>query len=303
MRSLLWLAALTLPLSAKQAAALTFEFTYKDDGVGFDDPQLGSARRAALERAGQIFGDTAFGAYDETITVLVDGSETGDLLASAASAEVDDAPTDGGFGQMMIVRHKILFGEDRNGREYDAEISWNFGDHEWQLDIDVTPSEDEYDFYSTVYHELTHAVGWADSLDFPSGRDVFNVGVEEPGQWHVFDSFLSDAAGNLLIDPVTYLNTCAENFEDIAQGGVAQGIFFSGENAVAANDGLLVPLYTPTFFEQGSSVSHLDDDADELAGLMMLSASDTGTSTRLYSDIALGVLQDLGYEDIQQIGE
>ena len=42
-------------------------------------------------------------------------------------------------------------------------------------------------------------------------------------------------------------------------GGDA-GLYFGGANAVAANSGNPVPLYTPNPWESGSSMSHLDDD-------------------------------------------
>jgi hypothetical protein len=296
------LTTLCLCMAVSDAAALTFEFSYTDEGAGFDDPVHGQARRDALELAGDILGSTAFGAYDAVITVTVSGSEQGDLLASAGSNSVEDVSIDGGVGDLLVVRNKILFDEDLNGNDFDAEVSWNFADYDWQLDIDVMPLAHEYDFYSTAYHELTHALGWADSFDFPSGRDVFDVGIEEPGQWNLFDSFLVEADGTPMIDPDTYLNTSADFFIELAQGGVEQGIFFNGENAVAANGGFLVPLYTPAPFEQGSSITHLDDDAEGMEDFMMLSASDPGAGNRQYSEIALGVLKDLGYEDAQQIG-
>lgn len=287
--------------TAIPANAVTFEFTYTDDGSGFNDPEYGADRRAALELAGRILGSSALGAYDAVITVTVDGSEKGDLLASAASLAADSYDEGGSIGTQLVVPNKILFGDDFNGDDFDAEIAWNFTDHDWELDIDVTPSDDAFDFYSTVYHELAHALGWADSMTFPSGTDAYDVGIDEPGNWNLFDSFISDKDGNWLINTDTFLNTRAADFKALALGGVDDGLFFNGEHAVAANGGNLIPLYTPHVFEEGSSVSHLDDEAQGLSNMMMLSASDTGHSARLFSDIALGVLRDLGYEDIRQI--
>ena len=49
---------------------------------------------------------------------------------------------------------------------------------------------------------------------------------------------------------------------DVAVIGGAgnSGILWLGPNATAANAGNPVPLYTPTTYTDGSSISHLDDD-------------------------------------------
>jgi hypothetical protein len=290
-----------LCLLSSATYGLAFEFTYTDKNKGFNDPKFGAERRAALERGAEILGSSAFAAYDTVITVEVDGSESSELLASAGSNGPETADGVGSFGKQMAVRVKILQGVDINGDDFDASVSWNFEEFDWQLDIDTPPSEDEYDFYSTLYHELTHALGWAESLDFPRGRDAFGYGVELPGEWNAYDEFITDRDGIPIIDPQTYLNDDPRLFRDLARGGTEDGLFFNGENAVAANDGFPVPLYTPNAFETGSSIAHLDDNAPELEGFMMLSASDPGPTSRVYSDVTLGILQDLGYEDVQQI--
>lgn len=300
----IWLIGSVLAsMLAPPAHALKFEFTYTDEGTGFNDPEHGAERRAALELAGEVLGSTALAAYDGVITVSVNGSESGDLLASAGSNDSEQVPVDGSIGAVLVVPNKIIFGEDLNGEEFDAEVSWNFEDHDWQLDINVEPGENEFDFYSTAYHELVHALGWTDSINFPTGSDGFETGIDEPGAWNVFDSFITDHNGDPLINPETFINDRADEFAEIAQGGSDLGLFFAGENAVAAFDGRLVPLYSPPSFSQGSSVSHLDDDVEALSLFMMVSSTDTGPGRRIFSDIALGVLMDLGYADIEQIDE
>jgi hypothetical protein len=58
-----------------------------------------------------------------------------------------------------------------------------------------------------------------------------------------------------------------------------------------------VVIYSPTTWEEGSSLSHTDDatyTGDN--SLMMNSAADPGPSDRILSAIELGILKDLGYE-------
>ncbi len=76
------------------------------------------------------------------------------------------------------------------------------------------------------------------------------------------------------------------------------GLFFDGTNAVAANGGELVGLYTPTLWSDGSSVSHLDADNEEYSGLLMVHNRDYGDATREFSAIEVGMFQDLGYSAV-----
>ena len=105
-----------------------------------------------------------------------------------------------------------------------------------------------------------------------------------------------DKNGDRVINPSDYaLNSTV--WADGSTGGAspADGLFFDGANAMAANSGHAVGLYTPETWSEGSSVSHLDDQNPALAGMMMLSASDTGPYARDYSSVEVGMLADLGY--------
>ncbi|MCV7424853.1 hypothetical protein H7K45_30365 [Mycobacterium yunnanensis] len=60
--------------------------------------------------------------------------------------------------------------------------------------------------------------------------------------------------------------------------------------------GGLVPLYTPGPWQQGSSMSHLDDDTFIGADQQMMNArTDSGLGVRVLSPIELGILKDIGY--------
>ena len=288
--------------------AITFQFNYTDTDSGFNDPTAGPARRAALEQAAQIFGNSALAGYNATI--VMDASGTAPPFAAAGSNDLlsDDFPG-GGFGRIETVRNKILSNgaTDLNGPDSDGSVSWNFDQTMWELDINTTAAGGNFDFYSTVYHELVHALGWLDTADAATGADSFGGGLSggDPGEWNMYDQFLSDRTGTRFINGTTFINDDPEGFTREAVGGTsagfAGGLFFAGPNAVAANGGSPVGLYTPEEFEEGSSIGHLDDENPALAGLMLLAAPAPGPSARTFSDIEIGMLQDLGYTMIQQI--
>jgi hypothetical protein len=77
-------------------------------------------------------------------------------------------------------------------------------------------------------------------------------------------------------------------------GGNA-GLYFGGPNAIAVYGGP-VPLYTPSPWEAGSSVTHLNDSTfTGVATQLMNALADTGKGIRTLSAVELAIFKDLGY--------
>lgn len=294
--------------SASSQAAVTFAFNYLDaPGVGFNDAAEGTARKQALTNAVNAFSQS-LSSYTATINLDINGAASGSTLMSAGSNAVADSFAGGGFGRYEVVRNKILSGTDLNGAASDGVMSVNWGIN-WEIDPNpgaVDGGAGEFDWYSTLYHEFTHAIGFSHGIvdqGAQSGEDGFGAGgfgSADPGEWSKFDEFLSDSASNRIISSTTFestMNQAAWNALVIG-GDTPGGLFFDGPNAKAANGGAPVPLHTPNPYEGGSSISHLQ--ATE-AG-MMKAAAPPGLSDRVFTAVELGILQDLGYTNIQQIG-
>ena len=253
---------------------LTFSFIY-----GSGSQYWSTAARAALQSAATTLAEYLVVDTPTTLTfdVTAERSAYSSTLASAGSNLVDYRA---GF-HPTVVQQKILTGVDANGSDADGEISWNFG-QPWALG--ATVNRNQYDFTSTAMHELMHTLGFLSYTD----RSGANTGRS----WTVFDSFLVSPTGAAVIGS-DYRWRTAYNFNLTGGNG---GLFFGGPNAVAVYGGL-VPLYTPSPWESGSSVSHLDDSTFVGANTVMMNAySDTGLGVRVLSPVELAILQDLGYQ-------
>ena len=270
-------------------AIVVFEFDYSSS-VDFLDPTFGADRRASLESAAMSLGNLFDHTANVQLKVTSSNDPFGDLLASAASADIDVAGDFFGFSP-SVVQQKILTGIDGNGADADGEVDVNFG-QPWDLDDDI--SSDLFDFKATMIHEMLHAVGFSSSI-FPDGTDVFDTPPGDPGVWSPFDQFIAGPDGIALIDDAFALNGSA--WRTLSTGGASPnaGLFFSGPQSLAANAGQPVGLYSPSQWEEGSSGSHLDDDNSALTGMMMLALTDTGPYTRELSNIERAILEDLGY--------
>ncbi len=306
MRRLLLLASivLVLILDRSASAGIVFEFEFNDvAGAGFNSATEGAARRTALQRAGQIFS-TAFSNYNATIVMGVTGTATGNTLASAGSASGPDFLA--GFGRSEVVRNKVLNNVDLNGAGVDGTVSVNFATTTWGMDPNTAPSGGQYDWYSTLFHEFSHAFGFASSIftDANGGnsRDSSDHIGATQAEFGAFDQFLTDANGNSVFDSGSDLNETT--YQGLLVGGNSaenKGLYFKGANAVLANGGNPVGLFSPNGFQLGSSGSHLDDQNPAMVGLLMLASTGDGLGARTFSPLELAMFKDIGYASIQQI--
>lgn len=275
-------------LAISAQAQLTFTFDFQNPGVGFNDPTSGTARQAALQDAANTLASyfVVSGPVNLTFTVNSENSSGSSTLASAGSVLVSDGA---GFFR-TVVQNKIITGSDANGTSADGTINWNWA-HSWNISGTVGGSE--YDFKSTAMHELLHAFG---ILSY-TGAAGTNTGTN----WTTFDQFLttSAGAGSPLIDHTTFAWVGPDSV--LTGGGTppsyaANGMFFSGTNAMAANSNNPVPIYSPSTWENGSSGSHTADNYFTGSNQLMMNAATTfGPGIRTLSGIEIGMLTDMGY--------
>lgn len=302
-------------LESRQLLTVNFQFIHPNNvgagnGLGFDQPQLGAARRAALVTVGQQLGAEI--TQNATITLNVTSTfNGGSTLATAGSNVRPTLPTNVAavptFGADEVIRQKIITNgaTDLNGATVDGTVTVDFGQIQngqipnptaWNFSADPTTiTAVQSDFFGVATHELLHALG-------------FNSGITQSGaplnagyyKWNQFDQFIQDGAGNNAVNPTS--GVVNQTVWAKATGGSSatmlngqNGLFFAGPNAVAANGGNPVGLYTPATWSGGSSVSHVDDQNPAYASSRILAANGNGPSVRGLSAIDRGVLQDLGY--------
>jgi hypothetical protein len=135
-------------------------------------------------------------------------------------------------------------------------------------------------------HEMLHTFNFNSSVD--------KAGENGGENWSVFDSFIvtSDRKKPIGTEDSPFEWNAA--YDPNLTGGNG-GLYFGGANAVAAY-GKLVPLFTPSVWDSGSSVTHLDDATFTDANQKMMNAyTPHGPGVRVLSPIEVGIMKDLGY--------
>ncbi len=272
-------------LASPLSAQLTFTFTYQDvvntTNVGYADPTLGATRRGALESAAASLA-SYFTGYNVSVGFTVTSENTNSGTLASAGSGVSFASN--GFYKSQV-QTLIQTGTGTS----DGTINWNFF-HNWDYGDSIAGGA--YDYKSTAMHEILHAMGFLSGIS-ATGQGLTTQTSGNPDVWYDFDRFLTNSTGTFLVPGTFAFNT---GLLSTLIGGSANGVFFSGANAMAANGGNRVQIYSPNPYQSGSSGSHMDDDTFTGGNQQLMNAAtSTGQGLRTLSALELGMLQDLGY--------
>jgi hypothetical protein len=123
----------------------------------------------------------------------------------------------------------------------------------WYRGGGVGPSKSEYDLQSVMLHEIAHGLGF---LSTDSYDEFFGYGsIDQPTP---YDAYVQTGDGRRLSDLPSPSLELGE--------ALTSKLVWSGANGVAANGGVKPILYSPKKYEDGSSISHLDEATFDNAG-------------------------------------
>jgi hypothetical protein len=274
----------SLPRATVHAAATGVEFVivYTDPaGTGFDDPALGEARRAAMVASLGAWSRVLVGTVPITVEARFSASDSPDTLASAAPT--DFVVQDGLLVPFALASQRALTPANPGG----ADLAIEFGQQvQWDYVPDGVAAEGMVSFVYTAIHEIGHGLGFLDSFDPETG--ALSNALPTPYDVHVNRG---TAPGNLLL---------SHGAEQLKEDLISADLYFAGANAVQASLASITPLpmlrlFAPNPYQQGSSVSHLDQEtyANVLTGLMV--PADYGPDYAYVDSLALAIMADLGY--------
>lgn len=168
---------------------------------------------------------------------------------------------------------------DKNSPEIVIQANSNAS---WDQRNDGKPTTSEYDLESVFIHELGHGLGF---LSTDAYDTYFKYGILD--QPTPFDAYAQTADGRRLADlpsPSLELGTA-----------LTSPLVWSGPLGIAANNGIKPLLYTPSHYEVGSSVSHLDEATFSSAGFnsVMTPNLDAGEVFHQPGPLLIAMLQDL----------
>ena len=174
-----------------------------------------------------------------------------------------------------------LAGKDLDGDNPEMIITVN-SLASWYRGTGSGPSRTEYDLQSVILHEMAHGLGF---LSTDSYDDFFGYGsIDQPTP---YDAYAQTGDGRRLSDLPSPSLELGE--------ALTSKLVWSGPLGVAANGGVKPLLYTPKKYEDGSSVSHLDEATFSNAGkdAAMTPNLDAGEIFHEPGPLLLAMMQDL----------
>lgn len=261
---------------------IAFSVTYLDvdqqTGIGFDDPVAGLQRQQLVMHVIDYIDDVLneSGACDIEFQVSqVDGYGA---LGTGGTFFFVSA----GFQNGLSFRH-IRTGIDPSGNVPDIQVTIDFG---YNYNETLEPSlPGQIDLYTVLLHELTHGL----HFQTLAGEDGLGSLTGYPNTYAEYDRYLRTGNGKqLFIDPGQFNGVPGD-----LTGGDG-GVIFYAAAVLAAYGGAPVPIYAPSAFASGSSLSHFDGDAatgDPVMGPRVLS----GPANRKYEPYEIAALVDIGY--------
>lgn len=112
-----------------------------------------------------------------------------------------------------------------------------------------TATDGEIDLYSVILHEIGHGLGFIGQIDLDAAGTNGEYGVAE-----IFDQFIVNAKGTNITDTTTFKNPSTALKTQLTTN---QNLFLSSP-VINKNVPQKAILYSPSKFESGSSIYHVD---------------------------------------------
>ena len=194
---------------------------------------------------------------------------------------------------------------------YHGRVSFNFNDPSinWNTNLAINTPSNLYDLYTVILHEVVHSLGFGsfinqngNSIDpFPyySRYDTFLKTNNNIPLLSIVSCSMYDVSFNSSVSPTVLRPGCT--LPDNLSTGVLNNTICA--NAIKYVGSSTVPVYTPTCFELGSSLSHFEDllypsCASHYANdnyFVLSNVNLLGTTKRYLKPEERNVLCDIGY--------
>ena len=242
---------------------------------------------ASAREAVQAAVDTWAANFASTVPVSVNvtwSKASSEGILAAASSKNNYANFTGAPDKTLYYASALanaLAGKDLDPANPEIEITIS-SDAPWYLGVDGKCPPRSYDLQSVILHEMAHGLGFISGNYYDELSGLGRILQPTP-----FDAYAQLPDGRRLADmPNSSLETGK---------ALTSTLMWSGENGIKANNGVKPLLYTPSNYEPGSSVSHLDEKTFSQSGdnATMTPNLDSGEVFHLPGSLLLAMFEDM----------
>ena len=239
--------------------------------------------KASIQRAIDIWSENFVSKVPINVNVTWTKAPNSTILASASAKNIfsnfNGAPDKTLYYPSALAN--ALAGVDLDITEPELEINVTTGDF-WYYGLDGKCPSSKYDLVSVILHEMAHGLGFMSGTYYDPTTKVGRF-----LQPTAFDAYVQVLDGRRLVDlPSPSLEIGS---------ALTSTLLWTGANAVKANNGVKPLLFTPSIYEQGSSVSHLDEKtfSNSFENSVMTPNLGAGEVFHLPGALLLAIFEDL----------
>ena len=239
--------------------------------------------RAAVQAAIDVWSENFSSTVPINVNVTWSRASSYGILASASAksnfANFPNAPDKTLYYASALAN--ALAGKDLDPNNPELEITIT-SDAPWYYGVDGKCPPKSFDLVSVILHEMGHGLGFISGNYYDQYSGYGRIDLPTP-----FDAYAQLPDGRRLADmPSPSIETGK---------ALTSPLYWSGENGIKANNGVKPPLYTPSIYEPGSSVSHLDERTFSQAGAnrVMTPNLDSGEVFHLPGSLLLAMFDDM----------
>jgi len=241
--------------------------------------------KAAIQAAVDSWSASWKSAVPVTINATYARQASSSILASATPVKFFHAFKGAADGELWYpsAMANALAGKDLDPTNPEIQIHINSTmSRVFYLGTDGNCPPNQYDLESIILHELGHGLGF---LSNDSYDTFFGLGsIDQPTP---YDAYAQTPNGSRLSDlasPSAELGKALTNT-----------LVWSGANGIAANAGVKPLLYTPSIYQAGSSISHLDQDTFSKSGVnsVMCPSLNAGTIFHEPGPLLMAMMADM----------
>ena len=260
-----------------------FDLIFSDD--------VPAVAQAAMRFAANIWGSYLDSDVPVRVEIAWEDRDNPRLLASAGPGTLFRSFAAGVDPEVWypVALAEAIAGRELNDPE-DADIVVNANSTaNWYFATDGNTPRGRIDLASVMLHELGHGLGFLSSVDTINETQLA-IGFGD--RFIVYDLFIETPAGAPLTDPSIFNSPS----EQLLEAVVNNDLVFTGDRAVAENGGD-VRLFSPSTFDNGSSVSHLNERsyAPGSENALMTPFLASGEAVHDPGPVTLGIFSDLGW--------
>ncbi|HUX97747.1 MAG TPA: T9SS type A sorting domain-containing protein [Bacteroidales bacterium] len=168
---------------------------------------------------------------------------------------------------------------------------------DWYLGTDgkVPVNSRKYDLVTVILHEMCHGLGFFDSMDTDDNTGFYGFSSVPV----IYDTFIENLIGEQLTDTLKFRN----NTMALRQQMTGENLYFKGPVFKALTGENRTKVFAPSTWDDGSSISHLDETVTLVPNNLMTPYIDMEEVIHDPGIFTTAILGDLGWINTRIIHE